>query len=52
MDVLDELRRLIGEQTKALGHRLSDAGAMRCTSRAQLIKELIDGIKQNGFGGE
>jgi hypothetical protein len=50
--ILDEIYRLISEQTKALGGKLSEETNIKCRLRAERIRELLDRIKQDGFWQE
>lgn len=45
-DLLDELYRLIEEQTKVLGRRLSDEELAKCKLRAERIEELLERIRR------
>jgi hypothetical protein len=45
--ILDELFRLISEQTKLLEGRLSEEAAITCRLRAERIKELLERIKRD-----
>jgi len=47
--ILEEIYRLISEQSKILEGRLSEEAALDCRSRAERIKELLERIKRDRF---
>jgi hypothetical protein len=47
-DIVNEIFRLIEEQTRALQSRLSPEVAIRCQERFDRIRELLDQIRQTG----
>lgn len=50
--ILDEIYRLISEQTKVLEGRPSEEAAIKCRLRAERIKELLERIKRDRFWEE
>jgi hypothetical protein len=46
-EALDEVLRLINVQFRMLQGRLSDAELTQCTSRAELIKQLIEAARHS-----
>jgi hypothetical protein len=50
--ILEEIYRLISEQSKILEGRLSEDEAIKCRFRAERIKELLELIKRDRFRKE
>ena len=48
--LVEELFRLINEQTRTLGRRLSEEESLQCKSRGERIQVLLDSIKPGGPG--
>jgi len=46
-ETLAEVRRLINEQFRSLRGRLSEADLIRCTLRAERIKQLFEAVQQS-----